>query len=458
MVRLRKIGESLRDYFFHPRTLERDAKAAIETSLYSPTKDEARIVKITSELEKSERRVSELLLEMTKVAMRLHLFYSKKRSSKAEELSLSMANTLRNTLERARSGKLNLVRREKSLVKAIAEYWDSAASIARSVKSTKQETASKEKVESYIREGRHEEALTDLQTVLEAQRKASDKAGMAATLRNIAEVMRKKGDLEGSLDYFQKAANIDSRAWFDVGLILGEMNRFKESITAYEKYLKNVPQSAPAWNNMGWTYENLQNFSKALECYEKALTFDKQFISSWIGKSWILWKQGKLEQAINGYEEILKIDPANQPVLINLTALYNDGLHEYEKAVEYAQRALSVNPSDLSARSNLAEALVPASRYKEARNHAKKILQLDDDPSRKLAMYFTISSSYFLEGKVKEGTEYLNTLMGYRASLPQTFTNHWVYDGISNLITGSSIQEDYRTKLLEAIRSIGRST
>lgn len=459
MVDLKKALETLRNFVYSSRVLEAMAEAVISTRLYKPKKDEIKLVEMASQLAKSEGEKSQFFVDMTSVAMRLRLFYSKKKkSSKAEELSRSMAITLRNALERASSGKLNLVDADKSRIEALAKYWEDVASIESTVKSILLESEMKEKAESYIREGRPDEAIRDLQEILEEKKKTGDTAEIVTTLREIALVLRKKGDLEGALKYCQKAANLDPLAWFDVGFVLSNMQHYEDSIKAYKKFLKESPENAFAWNNIAWAYENLQDFSKSLKGYEKALALDPRLVQSMLGKSRILWKQGKVKQAINVSEEVLAIDPNNQLVLTNLTAFYNDTLLDYEKAAYYAEKALEQNPNDLIPRSNLAEVLITAGHYKKARFHAEEVLKLEKNPSRRLAMYFTVSSSYFFEGKVKEGIEYLEALMSYRASLPQNFTNDWAYKGISNFIAKSDIPEDYKTKLFEARNRIDGSS
>jgi len=432
------------------------AEAATFTRFYKPKDDENKLVEMTSKLAKSEGEKSQFFVDMTSAAMRLRLFYSKKKkSSEAEELSRSMAITLRNALERANSGKLNLVDADKSRIEVLAKYWEDVASIESAVKSTLLESEMKEEAESYIREGRPDEAIRDLQEILEEKKKTGDTAEIVATLREIAVVLRKKGDLEGALKYCRKAANIDPLAWFDVGFILGDMQHYEDSIKAYKRYLKEIPENIFAWNNIAWAYENLQDFSKSLKAYEKALALNPRLVRSLVGKSTVLWKQGKVKQAINVSEDVLAIEPNNQLMLTHLTAFYNDTLHDYEKALYYAEKALEQNPNDLISKSNLAEILITAGRYKKARFHAEEVLKLEKNPSRRLAMYFTVSSSYFFEGKVKEGIECLEALMNYRASLPQNFTNDWAYKGISNFIAESDIQEDYKAKLFEARNRIG---
>jgi len=433
------------------QSLGKKADVAIRSRLYSPKRAEIKLAKITSKLAKSESEIPELSVDMTEIAMQLHSFYdSRMERLKAEKLSRKMFQTLTNILKRAGSGKINLTGRNKSRVGALAGYWKDVAREDAQAR----ESILKEKAQAYIDKGNYDEACKVFQTVLKAKKKINDQAGIAATFRDIAEVMKLKGNTKEALSYFRKAAAINPLAWFDVGFVLGEIQQYKKSITAYNKFLKIVPDDASAWNNKGWAYENLSNFPKALKCYERALTSNPQLVVSWMGKGLMLWRLGRPIQATDAFEEVLKIDPDNQNVLTNLTALYNDSLKNYEKAAYYAQKAFDVNPNDLGAHSNLAESLVSAGRYKEARNHANTVLKIDYNPNHKLAMYFAISSSYFLESNIKEGTKYLKNLEEYRSSLPSTFMNEWNYDGITNLLSKSNIPDNYKTKLFKAINTL----
>ncbi|MFX0203104.1 MAG: tetratricopeptide repeat protein [Candidatus Hodarchaeota archaeon] len=454
MVNLKKIWNRIEDFLHSPRQLESMAEARI-SFFYKPKKDEDKLAEMISRLAKSEKESILFFSNMCEVAMRLRLFYlEKKKVSKSYEVSRLMANSLCDALERVNSGNLALSDTDKHRLEAFVKYWEDISSIGSSIKSTLIEDEIKEITEFYIREGRLDEGISDLKAILEEKRKTGNKTEIVVTLRAMADFMRKKRDLEGALKYYQEAVNIDPRAWFDVGFILGEMQKYVESLEAYENFLEEVPKNVYALNNAGWTLENLQEFSKSLKYYEKALTYDPTLVSSWLGKGRILLEQGSFDQAIKANEKVLEIDPDNQRALTNLTAIYNDVLKDYEKAVYYAEKSFDKNPKDLISRSNLVESLITARRYKEARSHANNVLKLDYDPSRRLAMYFMISLSYFLEGKIKEGTKCLDTFMDYRTSLPENFKNNWVYKGISNFLAESDIQEDYKTKLFGAINSI----
>jgi tetratricopeptide (TPR) repeat protein len=408
-----------------------------------------------SKLANSKGKVSTLLMNMMEVGVRLHFYYNNKKDiSRAEELSLSISNSLSAAQKRASSGELELEEVESTRLEFIAKYWQSEAFRDGAVKLAKQEEILREKVNSNVRDGKFDEAISDLQMILKIKEKSEGATEIVETLREIANVMGKKGDLKGALEYYLKAARTDPYSWFDVGYTLGEMQQYRQSVEAYQRFLKKESKSPSAWNNIGWAYQNLQDFPNALESYRNALELDSQFLSAHMGKSWILMQEGKAEQAINAYEEALKVDPKNQSALIALTGLYNDGMQNYEKAAYYAQRAYDVNPSDPSTATNLAESLVTVGRYEEARDQAKKALRLTDNPSGKLAMYLTIAASYFLQEKTSDGNQQLNELKEYLASLPPTFTNEWTYNGITNIINRSGIPDDAKAKLLEAIKSI----
>lgn len=451
---LEKIPNWFKTNIRHPKVLETVAKALVEGPFYSPKKDKDTLDRMKDKFEKGGEVTSKFLEEMSNVAIRLYFFYMKKESYEGMELSLLMTSTLKNAMQQVESGELNFSTYERSRIEALTEYWEEIFSRQSAIISKIEESKIKKKAESYFRNGKSDEAIRDLQVTLKAKKKTKDTAGRVATLREIAEVYKEKGNLKKSVKYFEKAAKIDPLVWFDVGSIYSEMRHFIKSIKAYKKFLEKVPDSSYAWNNIGWAHENLRHFQKALECYEKALTLNKSLILSGERKGWLLWSKGEIDQAIKAYEDILKIEPKTSFALTNLTAIYNDELHDYEKAANYATRNFEANPNNIAARSNLAEILVSAGRYKDARHHAKKVLEIDDDPSRRLAMYFVLACSYSLEGNTNRGTEYLNTLIAYYKSLPETFRNDWIYDGISNLINKSDMQDVNKNKLLDAIRII----
>ena len=91
----------------------------------------------------------------------------------------------------------------------------------------------------------------------------------------------------------------------------------------------------------------------------------------------VLIDAGNIEGGIRVYDNFLKQFPKSESAMIALAALYGS-LDNYNKQVEYSNRALAIKPDDYRAHLNLGEGLLGLKKNAEALVSLSKAFELAD--------------------------------------------------------------------------------
>ena len=110
------------------------------------------------------------------------------------------------------------------------------------------------------------------------------------------------------------------------------------------------------YKHLAASYHGLGNEDKAFEMINAGLEKYPGDAAMIIEKVNVYLKQGKGEEAINDLVELNKLDPNNASILFILGTIYgdeNNDVYDSEKAIEYYEEAIKVNPNYYDAIYNL---------------------------------------------------------------------------------------------------------
>lgn len=130
-----------------------------------------------------------------------------------------------------------------------------------------------------------------------------------------------------------------------------------EQALAYFTDLKNIGyDKVDLYKDLAATYNGLGDEAKAFEMINLGLEKYPGDASMIIEKVNVYLKQGKGEEAINDLKQLNELDPNNASILFILGTIYgdeNNDVYDSDKAIQYYEEAISVNPQYYDAVYNL---------------------------------------------------------------------------------------------------------
>ncbi len=204
-------------------------------------------------------------------------------------------------------------------------------------------------------------------------------------VRNFEQAWLKKAKAERQLNRYEDALDTCTTAlnyyqspqlWNCKALTLYSLERYDESVAAYERAIEIAPDNIWLWNNRGETYTRLNQFDRAIFDFEKAIELspDRSFVP-WNNVGKLYYQQKEYAQAIDAYNRALSVKSDYLPALIGLGNAQKAS-QLYDAAAQSYDRAIAINPDYYEAwygKGSVAEYL---KQYSDARKFYQKASQL----------------------------------------------------------------------------------
>ena len=248
------------------------------------------------------------------------------------------------------------------------------------------------------------------------------------------------GYYEEAIECYNQAIRInpkDSMAYNNKGFVYDNLEQYDKSIECYDTAISIKP-NASSYYNKAWVLKTLLKWDEALECFNNAITLDSSKYEFYYEKGNTLYDLRNYEEAIKTYDKGISIAPdfaqfyymkgcsyllldnideclKNFYLLANLepekeeiktaieqletvktykdkiahngesseinnaigTAFATIDMHDF--AVDYFDKAITLEPSNLTSYFNKVVSLYFMSSYEEANSTLEKILELDPD-------------------------------------------------------------------------------
>ncbi|MCM1985014.1 tetratricopeptide repeat protein [Lyngbya confervoides] len=127
---------------------------------------------------------------------------------------------------------------------------------------------------------------------------------------------------------------------FNLGLALGNLGRYEESITSFERVLEIKPDINEAWYDRGISFANLGRYEEAIASYDRALEIKPDDNQAWNHRGISLGYLGRYEDAIASYDRALEHHPdsiwarLNRAELLFCQNISEQQLTELESALQ----------------------------------------------------------------------------------------------------------------------------
>jgi tetratricopeptide (TPR) repeat protein len=111
-----------------------------------------------------------------------------------------------------------------------------------------------------------------------------------------------------NLDKILKTNPNDAWAWFRLGWVLYDSERYDEATDAYNKSIKLDPYFASPWNEIGNDFYSLNKYDKALEAYENAIQLEPDNGLYWSNKGGALKALGRTSESDIAYAKAKELE------------------------------------------------------------------------------------------------------------------------------------------------------
>lgn len=202
----------------------------------------------------------------------------------------------------------------------------------------------------------------------------------AAFHYNLANALRKTGELESAAEAYQRGLELEpehAQSWFDLAAVLRELGRTEEAIAAYQKDLALRPKHAEACNNIGMLLFDAGQAKRGVTFIQRAVEIRPDFGKAHanLGKvSLDLGHANVAEMHLRRAITLLPDDPIVNNNLGNALSLQAKS----GEAIEHYRRALEIDPEYAACYVNLANTYRTARRHEDALQHYANALALDD--------------------------------------------------------------------------------
>ena len=162
------------------------------------------------------------------------------------------------------------------------------------------------------------------------------------------------------------------------GIALGELGRYEEALTAFDRATQLLPDEAWTHYNRGWTLAALGRHEDALAAFDRAVQLLPEEARAHYNRGWALGKLGRHEEALAAYDQAIQLDPDNADAHCNRGWALGE-LGRYEEAMAAFDRAIELDPGPALAHSNRGWVLMQLGTHEEALAAFDRAIQLDPD-------------------------------------------------------------------------------
>jgi len=148
----------------------------------------------------------------------------------------------------------------------------------------------------------------------------------------------------------------------------------------YETILRAQPKHFDALQFLGSINADQRNYKVAYELFTKAIQINPNFAHVYSNRSNTLREVGEFDLALKDIERAIELlgDNVDYNIFLNASAVAHN-LNEHEKALEYCDKAIAVNPDETGAYINKGNALTELHRPESAVAAFTKAIELKED-------------------------------------------------------------------------------
>lgn len=166
--------------------------------------------------------------------------------------------------------------------------------------------------------------------------------------------------------------SLEAFKYFCEGEMADEEHRYSDAKRAYLQAITLDRDYLRAYENFAYTCYRLGDNQRALKAAEKATEKFPEHADAWLVLGYVQKRDSEAEKA---YLRGLAIDPENLPMLNNIGSIYRCK-GDLDKAMEYFDRGLALNPYDPHLNFRKANVFYDKDLYEEGAKHYKAVYDI----------------------------------------------------------------------------------
>ena len=267
----------------------------------------------------------------------------------------------------------------------------------------------------YIHEviGNHDLAINEFQRAIDLDPRNSE------ALSGLASAYQKAGKNDKAEEAYIKAAAVRPNDWYgynNLGIFYESIGRPRDAIAQYNRALELTPDNAWVYGNAAMAYMDFDDpemLNKAEKALKASIALSPTY-EAYNNLAYLYMQQHRFAESVTASKEALKINDRDYSVWDNLTAAYEwlkddkSADAARQKAIELAERTVSINHQDATAQATLAALYARNGAPDKARDKIQIALALSQDNAYVLSQ---IADAYELLGERAKAIQYLRTAL-----------------------------------------------
>lgn len=205
-----------------------------------------------------------------------------------------------------------------------------------------------------------------------------------------------------------------------IGLSYKQLNKFELAEKTFKSGLEVIPNNTSILVNLGATYRLQEKFNEAKKTLEQVLETDQKNFNALVNYANVLKDLNQNLKAIDYYNKALTINNKNQTLKINLASSYQM-IGDFEKSKEILRNIHSEFPQNV-----LADQMFSSiHKYDNDQTHQKEMLEKlnreNITPNDKMILYFSIAKSFSDQKNPEMSSKYFIKANDLKFSLIKNF-------------------------------------
>ncbi len=175
--------------------------------------------------------------------------------------------------------------------------------------------------------------------------------------------------------------DLAARAWFSIGYLLGQQEKYQEAIVACNEAIRLKPDLARAYNNRGIAKRRMGQYEDAIADFDEAIRLDSNYARAYNNRGSAKRQLNQYEDAIEDFNEAIRLKP-DYAFAYNNRGNAKRQLNQYEDAIEDFNEAIRLKPDLARAYNNRGSAKRRLNQYEDAIADFDEAIRLKPDLAR----------------------------------------------------------------------------